>query len=185
MSRYFVPIVALALGLSAGAATAQTSPAEKEFVRQHLQNIVRVDPERVIDPAVATVFAVPVYRVMIEIGDPNGMAKTSVMVARMGDSLVTVSAPGEEQDCPAIHRLLSKTFKLNGPTAAATMQKALDVVYPISGTSEDEAIKTFKRAGNEWSFVRGKFFDNAMGFVLTTNAAGTITGVRWVLKLPG
>jgi len=185
MSRTFAGMLALALALSATGAAAQNRPPdEKEFVRQHLQNIVRVDPVRLTDPAVTSVFAVPLYRVMVEIGDPNGAARTSVMVGRQGDTLVVVSQPGEDQDRPDILKLLRPQFKLTGAAAAETVQNALDLVYPIIGSSADEKAKAFRHRGNDWIFVRGKFFDASMGFVLTTDASGTITGVRYVLKLP-
>jgi len=185
MSRTFAGMLALALALSATGAAAQNRPPdEKEFVLQHLQNIVRVDPVRLTDPAVTSVFAVPLYRVMVEIGDPNGAARTSVMVGRQGDTLVVVSQPGEDQDRPDILKLLRPQFKLTGAAAAETVQNALDLVYPIIGSSADEKAKAFRHRGNDWIFVRGKFFDASMGFVLTTDASGTITGVRYVLKLP-
>jgi hypothetical protein len=184
MSMKLAGMLALALGLSATGLAAQTPPDEKEFVRQHLQNIVRVDPVRLTDPAVASVFAVPLYRVMVEIGDPDGAARTSVMVGRQGDTLVTVTQPSEEQDRPDILKLLRPQFKLTGAAAAETVQNALDLVYPIIGSRDDERAKAFRRKGNEWIFVRGKYFEASMGFVLTTDASGTITGVRYVLKLP-
>ncbi len=58
----------------------------------------------------------------------------------------------------------------------------IPLVFPIFGP--DAGARAIRHSGNDWTFVRGQFFDNAMGFVLTTDATGRITAVRWALKLP-
>jgi hypothetical protein len=73
-------------------------------------------------------------------------------------------------------------FTLTNDDVAETLQRALDIVYPLNG--QDKRLETFRHKGNEWTFVRGKFFDSMMGFVLTTDATGAVTGVKYVLKLP-
>ncbi len=173
----------LVLAFSATGAAAQKPPQDDAaFIRTHMDQIVQLQPERLADAAVVSVFAPPIYRVKIIINDPSGTPTTSVIVARSGDALVPVSPPGEERDCPEIHKLLKPTFKLNGDAAAATVQSALDAVFPVFGP--ETGTRAVRHKGNEWTFVRGKFFDNGMGFVMTTDAAGRITGVRWSLKLP-
>ena len=46
------------------------------------------------------------------------------------------------------------------------------------------SVRDYKHAGNQWTLVRGMFFDKKMGFVLTTDANGAVTNVKYVLKLP-
>ncbi len=174
--------LALVLAAATGAVGQNTPQDEVAFVRSHMDQIVQLQPERLGDAAVTSVFAPAIYRVKIIINDPNGNPTTSVLVARSGNTIVPVSQPGEERDCPEIHKLLRPTFRLNGDAAAATVQSALDAVFPIFGPDAD--VKAIRHTGNQWTFVRGKFFENATGFVLTTDATGRITGVRWALKLP-
>ncbi len=173
----------LVLAFGATGVTAQrATPEELAFIRTHMDQIVQLQPERLTDAAVTSVFAPPIYRVKIIINDPNGNPTTSVIVARSGNAIVPVSMPGEERDCPEIHKLLKPTFKLNGDAAAATVQSALDVVFSVMGPETEG--RAIRHKGNEWTFVRGKFFDNGMGFVMTTDATGRITSVRWSLKIP-
>ena len=176
-------IVALALAFSGTSAAAQTVPQDElAYIRAHMDQLVQLNPLRLDDAAVRAVFAAPIYLVRIIINDPNGNPTTSLMVARSGDSLVAISQPSEEGDCPDIHKLLKPGFKLTSAAAAATVQSALDAVFPVSGP--DAEARAIRHTGNEWTFVRGKFFDNGMGFVMRTDATGRITGVRWSLKLP-
>jgi hypothetical protein len=184
MFKPVMTIVAVALGLSATSALGQAlTPEEQAFLRQHLAEIVSIQPVRVSDPAVLSVFAAPIYQVTVEIREGGGTNSNNVLVARLGDTLVAVSRPGEDSDCPGIQKMFRPDFKLTGNDAGETLQRALDAVYPIIG-DEDKAARTFRHKGSEWTFVRGKFFDNVLGFVLTTDASGAITGVRFALKLP-
>ncbi len=182
MSKSFAAMV-LALACCAPGAAAQGVPQDElAYVRTHMDHIVQLRPERLSDAAVTSVFAVPIYRVKIIINDPNGNPTTSVLVGRSGSAIQVISQPSEGGDCPELHKLLKTTFKLNGDAAAATVQSALDVLFPLYGPDAD--VKAIRHTGNEWTFVRGKFFENATGFILTTDATGRITGVRGALKLP-
>lgn len=186
MRGRLLAVVGLALAVCAGAVRGQGLSAEEQaFLEQNLKKIIVVTPTRLDDAAVTTVFGVPIYTVKIQINDEDGgNALTTITVARVAESLVAVSQPSTDTVRPDIQKMIRSDFKLTGPAAAETLQKALDVVYPIIGGSDEQKARAFRRKGNEWTFVRGKFFDNALGFVMTTNAAGTITAVRFSLKVP-
>ena len=185
MCKRLLTIVSVALGLGATGAAAQTlPPAEQAFFDQHIRELVTTQATRLTDADVAAVFAIPIYSVLVEIKEGDGSSRQTILVARVGEQLVGLFQPGEESDCPDIQKLFSPAFKLRGQVAAARLQHALDVVYPIS-SGGDEKTKAIRHVGNEWTFVRGTFFDKSMGFVLTTDASGKIVGVRWSLKLPG
>lgn len=186
MRNRLLAVVGLALVAGAGTARAQgLTPEEQAFLDRNLKQIIVITPTRLSEPAVTKVFAAPIYKVKIQINDQDGgNALTTITVARVGASLVAVSLPSTDTVRPDIHKMLRPDFKLTNAAAAQTLQNALDVVYPMMGGPDDEKLKAFRHAGNEWHFVRGKFFDNNLGFVMTTNAAGTITAVRFSLKLP-
>jgi hypothetical protein len=130
------------------------------------------------------VFAAPIYKVTITIDMGDGATSGDGLVAaRVDDKFVPVSRPGSDGDCPAIQKMIRPDFKLVSDDDAKTVQAALDAVYPILG-DQDKAAEKITHSGNEFTFSRGKFFDKLMGFVLTTDASGTVTGVKYVLKLP-
>jgi hypothetical protein len=174
------------LGLLAAPAQGRAlSPDEQAFLREHLSEVVKVEPDRLADDAVVRVFATPIYRITVVVKEGDGATSTSsAIAARRGNELVAVSRPSTDGDYPEIQRMFRRDFKLTSEAAAETLQKALDVVYPILGGS-DKAARGFRRDGKQqWTFVRGEFFDKQMGFVLTTDGSGSITAVRYVLKLP-
>ncbi len=157
---------------------------ELTFVKNHLSDVVQVEPARLDDAAVMKVFAAPVYRVTVKIRDAEGATNTSeAIVAHVGDELLPITRPSSDADCPTFVKMLRRDFKLTKDADAATLQEALDQLYPIIMEDEKKA-EAFHHSGNQWQFVRGTFFEDKMGFLVTTDASGTITSVKYVLKLP-
>jgi hypothetical protein len=178
-------IGALVLGVVATRAWGGDLTAdEKAFLDQHFSDVVKIESARVSDPAVIKAFATPFYTVSIDISDGDGgTSHNSVLVTRRDDKLVGVTRPGTDGDHPEIQQMFRPDFRLKNDADARVLQTALDAVFPIIGSSDQKA-KTFKHAGHEWTFVRGEFFDAKMGFVVTTDHSGAVTGVKFVLKLP-
>jgi cellulose synthase/poly-beta-1,6-N-acetylglucosamine synthase-like glycosyltransferase len=184
--RKFIPVVALLLAtFGALRAGAQTLTAdEKAFMDQHLSDIVTTEITRLNDAALAKVFAVPFYSVkMIIKEDDGGEGYTSFTAARVGTQLVNVTAPGTDGDLPKFLKMIDPKFKLAADADATVVQQALDALYPPFSDSDKKEVK-FTHTGNQWMFVRGKFFDDKKGYVFTTGADGTITAVKYLLKLP-
>lgn len=177
-------IVAVFGAIVGGAWGRALSGDEQAFFDKHVSDVVKIDSTRMSDPAVVKVFGVPIYsvNVILDLGDGSTQGNPLV-VARVDEKLVSVSRPGTDSDCPNIQKMFSPSFKLTSDDDAKSVQQAMDVVYPILGDS-DKAAEKFTHGSNQWTFVRGKFFDKLMGFVVTTDAGGTVTGVKYVLKLP-
>jgi hypothetical protein len=178
-------IGALVLGVVATRAWgAELTADEKAFLDRHVSDVVKIDYGRLSDPAVVKVFATAFYtlNVDIDVGD-GGTSSNSAIVARQADKLVSLHRPGTDGDHPEIQQMFRPDFRLKNDADARVLQTALDAVFPIIGSSDQKA-KTFKHAGHEWTFVRGEFFDAKMGFVMTTDNSGAVTGVKFVLKLP-
>jgi hypothetical protein len=184
MSKQLIGIIFVVLSVFVSGAVGQTlSQEEQAFFQKHLPDVVRVEPKRLNDHAIVSVFVTPMYdfNVAIKMGD-GGTSTQHVVVARVGEEFVPLSRPGQDGDCPSIQKMFRPGFTLTNDDVAETLQRALDIVYPLNG--QDKRLETFRHKGNEWTFVRGKFFDSMMGFVLTTDATGAVTGVKYVLKLP-
>jgi hypothetical protein len=156
---------------------------ERAFFDQHISELVKVEPTRVVDPAVQKVFAAPFYEVTTTIHEGDGTNTLKLIVARLGSQLVSVTRPSTDADLPDFLTMLNPGFKLATEDDARTLQQALDVAYPIIGSGDKKA-ETNRRAGNEWIFVRGIFFDKKMGYVFQTDPSGRIVSVKYSLKLP-
>jgi hypothetical protein len=176
-------ITGLAL-LASTAFAAGLSPEDQAFFDKHMSDFVKLVPKRLDDPAVIKCIATPIYQVTIQInlGD-GGSSSEQMVVMKQDDKLTTISRPGTDGDYPAIAKMISPKFALKTDDDAKQLQSALDVIYPLNA-GDEKSSEAFKHNGNEWTFVRGKFFDKLMGFVITTDDKGTVTGVKYVLKLP-
>jgi len=158
MSKQLVGIILVVLSVFVSGAIGQTlSQEEQAFFQKHLPDVVRVEPKRLNDHAVVSVFAAPIYdfTVAIKMGD-GGTSTQHVVVARVEDEFVPLSRPGQDGDYPGIQKMFRPGFKLINEDVAETFQRALDIVFPLSG--QEKRAETFSHKGNEWTFVRGKFF---------------------------
>jgi hypothetical protein len=158
-------------------------PAEKAFFDSHIAEFVQIVPTRLSDPALRKVFATPLYDVQVVLKEADGESRNGMILARVGDRLVPVSRPGTDQDFPELVRMVDPAFRLDSVEAGATFQRALDLAFPILGSSDQKA-KTFLQEGHRWVFIRGVFFKTRTGFVLETDDGGGIRSAKFSLGLP-
>ncbi len=159
------------------------TPDEQAFFDKHTSDVIRLETQRLDAPAIVKVFSSPFYAVKVVLKVADGELSNDLIVARIGDNLVSVSRPGSDGDLPDLQKMLNPDFKLRTDADATTLQQALDAAYPILMDS-DKKTKAFRRAGHSWIFVRGKFFDSKSGYIFETDASGAITSVKYQLKLP-
>ena len=186
MRKGLIAVVALMVGIvaSAGAFAGALTPDEQQFFDKHLSDIVKVEPTRLNGAALDHVFKVPFYDIKVTIQQGDGTETTHVIAARDGSKLVQMSSPGTDEPLPQFKALLNPRFKLKTEQDAKEMEQAIDAINPISHFGSDTKAKAIKHQGNEWLFIRGEFFKKHSGYVVTTDADGTITDVKYSLKLP-
>ena len=163
------------------------SPDERAFFDKHLSKVVQVEPTKLHAAALDRVFHATFYKVTVTINEGGGGSQSmDLTVARAGDDLEAVSKPSTTEDLPHLKEMLNPKFKLHTQQDAKAVQDALDVLYPISKGFGDKDLKAkaIKHSGNEWTFVRGEFFQKHAGFVFTTDASGAIQSVKYSLELP-
>jgi hypothetical protein len=182
--RHALLLVVLCLGFCTLAARAQEATAEeKSFFDKNVGKLVKLEPTPLTGEALAKVFTAKFYSVKVSMGDDGGM--TTLTAARKGNDLAQVSTPGTTADMPALKALVKPDFKLKTDTDGIVFQAALDILYPIDERfdKEDAKAKAVKHSGTQWTFVRGKFFDDLKGIVVTTDANGTITKIAYSLEI--
>ena len=170
----------LALGV-AGAFAQVTTAADQEFFNQHIGDLVTLRPTSIDNPVLSRIFMARFFSVEVVV---NGGSEKET-VARQGSGLVQVSTPSTTASMPSFLKLFKPDFRLKSEDDAHGLQDALDVLYPISTDfgSDDVNAKTFKHSGNQWTFIRGKFFDHFKGFVITTDGTGFVTNVQYSLDI--
>ena len=175
--RYAMHLVVLCVGLVALVGRAQEATVEERaFIDKNIGKLIKLDPAPVTGEALEKVFGATFYVVKVSLGNSGG---TAMLVAtRVGDNLSDVSMPGATVDMPALKALVKPDFKLKSDGDGKVFEAALDLLYPPD-TRYDEKRKAVKLAGTEWTFIRGMFIGDYKGLVVTTDADGTITSIKY------
>lgn len=184
MNRHLIITLSAILSALPVLSTARDlTPDEQAFFAKHTSDLIRLDTQRLADPAFVQVFSSPFYTVKVVLKYADGEQSSDLIVARVGDSLVSVGRPSSDADLPDYLKLLNPDFKLRTDADAKKLQQALDTAYPIISDS-DKKSEAFRHAGHAWTFIRGDFFDSKMGYIFETDAGGAIKSVKFLLKLP-
>jgi hypothetical protein len=88
-----------------------------------------------------------------------------------------------DMDLPQLLSIVKKDFLLKDEAAAKLFEAALNTLYPVD-ENEKAAVKHIKK-GNQWIFLRNKFFDDHTAVIATVSANGTITKLQVILGYPG
>lgn len=160
---------------------------ERAAVEAEVHKRIKVTSEKMTSPALARVFAPTFIEVKVKIMSPDGSTMThDFTMAKMGDGFIDLEDPTTNMAMPNLHKAIRKDLRIKTDADAKIFEQALDVLHPISGGfgDRDKAFKAIRHADNTWTFVRGKFFKDRKGFVVTTDAAGVVKSVRYSLDLP-
>lgn len=184
ISRLAGALAALALLAAAGIVARAQAPSDddKAFFQKQIGTLVKLDPHPIAAAAeIAKVFSGSFFNVDVTVADNTN----KVVAVRSGDDLVQVPIPSTTADMPELFKLVKPGFKLAGDDDGKAFEAALDAIYPIDTTfgKDDLNAEAVKHNGNEWNFVRGKFFDHFKGFVVTTKDDGSITGIKYSLEI--
>lgn len=178
--RFFATGLALAF-VAAGALAQSTTPADQKFFDEHMGELVKLEPAPLDNPELSKVFSARFYEVNVIVAGSG----QKILVARQGNDLVDLTKPSTTAPMPGLRKLLDPGFRLKSDGDAHRLQDALDILYPVDSSfgDEDARAKTIRHAGDEWTFVRGKFFEHFKGFVFTTSADGVVTDVKYSLDI--
>lgn len=85
------------------------------------------------------------------------------------------------RDCSELTAPLKQDYTMSTKESAMLFEEVLDKLYPV-GTF-DEKHKTTYQIGNNWIFVRSESFGDYQGYVVETNADGTVQNIKYESKL--
>ena len=155
---------------------------DKAFFEKNVGKLVKLDPAPITGQALEKVFGAKFYSVKASMGGEDGVK--TLVAARFGDDLKDVSMPETNAEMPALKALVKPDFKLKADADGRTFEQALDLLYPVD-VRYDEKRKAVRHSGTEWTFIRGTFIGDFKGLVVTTDANGTITGIRYSREIKG
>jgi hypothetical protein len=164
---------------------AQEIPAtDNLLIDKFMQSIVIIEKENLKSDTLQKVFPCALYKVSqwMIVEKDNSFACGSYIVAIKDGKLIELQQPSTNRTLDVLFSLLSKTFSIKNETDARVFETALDKIYPILIPSDNEFKEHFKKA-NKWYFVRGGFFDNRSGFVLTMDQKFKITSIEFNMEI--
>lgn len=165
--------------LAAQTVSSQDEKAINDFLKKTLnQEIVEIAPD-----AVSKVFSGKFFKVSPGFDFPDGSGYCTDYSFNVNAGVIVVNEKfSTDMDLPQLLSIVKKGFLLKDEAAAKLFEAALNTLYPVD---EDElpGIKHMKK-GNQWIFLRDKFFDDQTGVIVTVSANGTIIKLEVKLGYP-
>ena len=159
---------------------------ERAAVEAEVHKRIKVTSEKMTSPVLPRVFSPTFIEVKVKIMSPDGSTMThDFTMAKSGDGFIDLEDPTTNMAMPNLQKAMRKDLRIKTDVDAKVVEQALDVLHPISGFGgRDKAFKAIRHADNVWTFVRGKFFKERKGFVVTTDDTGAVKEVRYSLDIP-
>jgi len=157
--------------------------SEESLIREEVCRRIKIDAKPIDTPTMGKIFYGTFYQIKLSREDPDGglLGMGDLILIRVDDHFVMSEDTGTSKSMPSLKSLLKKDLRLNNMEDAQMIQDALDSIYKISSFS-DENVKAIKQIGDEWIFIRGKFFDKYKGFIFDTKD-GVIVEVKYSLDI--
>lgn len=156
--------------------------SDKAAINGYINKMMYLDLKPVVSDALPSVFAGKFYIVHQEFRfDTSGTwICQNIKLNVNGNSVSYLEGLNSNMVVNSLTVLFKKDFLLKDENAAVKFESALNVIYPYENRDIDQ-IKHMKK-GDQWIFIRGKFFDNYSAMIITVDPKGTITKITYSLE---
>lgn len=160
---------------------AQQVPAkDKQVIDSYVRSITYTITEMVPMASVNKVFTGNFYNVKPGFTLKSGSMTCSEFHYNLRDgNLVELEELDQDKPLTVLPTLLQKSFLLNNATAAGIFETAINALYPVSDSDKGD-LKRLKK-GNQWIFIRGKFFEKFKAMIVTVDTKGMINSMEYSL----
>jgi len=152
-----------------------------EAIQKAIKDRITVEAKRVKSDALSNVITGDLYDVTISFGGESGSSTINNKAVLIGDKVIVIPMPTTNEKLADLKAVINPKFKLKTMEDATKLEAALDVLYPISSFGKSE--KAIKQSEGKYIFVRGKFFKEFKGFVVTTDGEGSIADISYSLQI--
>ncbi|MBW2593479.1 MAG: hypothetical protein JRE58_10875 [Deltaproteobacteria bacterium] len=182
MKKILWVVFIIVLFLSGSVYARELSQEEKTSIQNVIHKMIKIDASRIDSPAMGKVFASTFYNVKLTRALSSGsLGMGKLLLAKVGNNLIEPEGTQTGRSMPNLRSAIRQDFRLNSRKDAELLQQALDSVYKITSSSDVKA-KAIIHKGDEWIFVRGKFFKKKKGFIFKV-AGGVITEIHYSLGI--
>ena len=157
--------------------------SEDGLIREEICRRIKIDAKPIDTPTLGKIFYGTFYQIKLSREEPDGSiyGMGKLMLVRVDDHFVIPEDTATNKSMPILKSLLKKDLRFKNMKDAQMIQDALDSIYKIKSISDKNA-KGIKQKGDEWVFIRGKFFDKYKGFIFKTED-GVIIEVKYSLRI--
>jgi len=154
---------------------------DRAAINGYINKMMYLDLKPVVSDALPAVFAGNFYIVHQEFKfDTSGTwICQNIKLNVNGSSVSYLEGLNSDMVVNSLPVMFKKDFLLKDENAAAKFESALNVIYPVEDKEKGQ-IKHMKK-GDQWIFIRGKFFDNHSAMIITVDPKGTITKITYSL----
>lgn len=184
MAKLTLAALAAALLISSSVFAAPVSDEEAKAVNAEVLRRITTEPEKLESEALSKAFAATFYAVKIRISDSKQTTMTIEMqLARLEDKFVEVVKPTTTQAMPNLSKIVHPDFRMTSEEQAGIFEQALDMIHPMHDSGRKKQPKEIRHEGSTWTFIRGSFFGDLSGFIVTTDEAGAVTKIDYSLRI--
>jgi len=159
--------------------------ADNDLIKEAVLKMYDISYEPIQSPIMSKIYSASFYDVTINLKRGDSVDTSKLFVARTGDKVFLLEDRSTTQRMPLFLSAIRKDFRIKSDEDAALFENTLDRIFPIDDSlmQKDQKYKGIRLTGKTATFIRGAFFDNRKGFILTLGADGTITDVTYSLDI--
>jgi hypothetical protein len=159
----------------------KVSDNDKAAINGYIIKMMYLDLTPVVSDALPAVFTGNFYIVHQEFGfDTSGTWICQNMKFNVTGSKVSYLADlSSNITINSLLVLLKNDFLLKDENVAAKFELALNAIYPYE--DEDKVQIKHMKKGDQWIFIRGKFFETYEAIIITVDPKGTIKKITYRL----
>jgi len=175
MKNQFLFLIAVLLPLSL---TAQTvDPRSQKLIDDYIKSHLFIEADTFATKAAGKVFTGNFYKVTAGFQEEDGTSSCGNYYFNINEGLMKqYEGLHSDMELPGLFSLLRKDFLLKDESGALLFEAALNELYPVD-EDEKATIRHFKK-GEQWIFIRNKFFDDYTAIIVTAAAAGAISKIE-------
>jgi hypothetical protein len=157
-------------------------PADNLLIDKYINSILTIDKVKLSSDTLAKVFEGAFYEFSPIVTMNNSVAACGTYkVLILNGQLSLIEDVGTTIRLDNLLPLVREDFSIKNEGDAKIFETALDYIYPITWDADLKDKKFFEKDG-KWYFIRGDFFDNKKGFVITLDANSKISAIDFDLK---
>ncbi len=183
MTKLALTALAAALLVTSTVFAAPMTDEESKAVEAEVMRRITTSTKKLDSEALSKAFVASFYEVDVKVSQGNSSQTVGLQLARVDGKFLDVDSPTTNQSTPWLKKMLRPEFRLKSDEDAKVLEAALDAIYPISTFHNKKSPKEIRHDGNKWIFVRGTFFDDVSGYIVTTDADGAVTAVDYSLRI--